>query len=270
LTVDFHSHTLESDGTLSPAELVGKMAARGVSWFSITDHDTVRAYDDLEAPGAHVIPGIEINTTWDGSDVHVLGYGIVTGHSPLSAVIERNREHRRARVDTMVEGLNRAGYPLTVEQVLAESNGGHALGRPHVAKALVRSGMMRDVQSCFTELLSRGGPGYAPSLHITPLEAIEVVRSSAGVPVLAHPGRLKDESILDDLAQQGLAGLEVFYPTHSTQQVAHYRAKASRYGLVMTAGSDFHDARWNASGVGVDVDEADIRPFLDLVAERAA
>jgi 3',5'-nucleoside bisphosphate phosphatase len=242
------------------------MRARGVSWFSITDHDTTRAYASVEARGQHVVPGIEINTTWEGSDVHVLGYRIPTGPSPLADIIEANRSHRRRRIDTMVAGLNAAGYPVTVEQVLAESGGGHALGRPHVAKALVRAGMVRDVKTAFEELLSRGKPGYAPSHHITPLEAIEVVRRSGGVPVLAHPGRLKDEAILDDLAERGLEGLEVFYPTHTPQQTAHFRAKAARYGLVMTAGSDFHDERYNKAGVGVDVDEADVRPFLDLVA----
>jgi len=242
------------------------MRARGVSWFSITDHDTTRAYERVEARGQRVVTGIEINTTWDGSDVHILGYRIPTGPSPLAEAIERNRTHRRARIDTMVAGLNGAGYPVTVEQVLAESGGGHALGRPHVAKALVRAGMIRDVKTAFEQLLSRGKPGYAPSHHITPLEAIEVVRRSGGVPVLAHPGRLKDEAILDDLAGRGLQGLEVFYPTHTAQQTAHFRAKAGRYGLVMTAGSDFHDARYNTGGVGVDVDEADVRPFLDLVA----
>jgi 3',5'-nucleoside bisphosphate phosphatase len=246
------------------------MRARGVSWLSITDHDTTRAYESVETPGQQLVPGIEINTTWDGGDVHILGYGIPTGPSPLAEVIERNREHRRGRIDTMVAGLNRAGYPVTIDQVLAESGGGHALGRPHVAKALVRNGMIRDVQTAFDELLSRGKPGYAPSHHITPLEAIEVVRRSGGVPVLAHPGRLKDETILDDLAERGLAGIEVFYPTHSAQQTAHYREKARRYGLVMTGGSDFHDARWNSRGVGMDVEEADVRPFLDLVADLVA
>jgi len=244
------------------------MRARGVSWFSITDHDTTRAYDALEAPGQHVIPGIEINTTWEGSDVHVLGYGIPTGPSPLADIVERNRSYRRGRIDTMVAGLNRAGYPVTVEQVLSESGGGHALGRPHVAKALVRNGMIPDVKTAFERLLSRGMPGYAPSHHIPPHEAIDVVRASGGVAVLAHPGRLKEEAILDDLAERGIDGLEVFYPTHSTQQVAYYREKARRYGWVMTAGSDFHDERWNARGVGVDVDEHDIRAFLELLAEH--
>lgn len=241
------------------------MRARGVSWFSITDHDTTRAYDAVDAPGQHVVPGIEINTTWDGSDVHILGYGIPTGPSPLADVLERNRSSRRARIDVMVAELNRAGYPITVDEVLAESGGGHALGRPHVAKALVRRGMVRDVDAAFRDLLSAGKPGYAPSHHITPLEAIEVVRASGGVPVLAHPGRLRDDGIVDALAERGLVGLEVFYATHTTQQTAYFRAKAERFGLVMTAGSDFHDERWNARGVGMEVDEADLRPFLDLL-----
>lgn len=251
---------------MPPAQLVAKMRARGVSWFSITDHDTTRAYDAVDAPGQHVVPGIEINTTWEGGDVHILGYGIPTGPSPLADVLEHNRRHRRSRIDRMVEGLNAAGYPITVDQVLAESGGGHALGRPHVAKALVRNGLVRDVASAFRDLLSRGKPGYAPSHHITPLEAIAVVKKSGGIPVLAHPGRLKDEGIIDVLAERGLVGLEVFYPTHETRQVAAYRETARRYGLVMTAGSDFHDERWNARGVGMDVDEDDLRPFLELVA----
>ncbi|GAC1580134.1 MAG: PHP domain-containing protein [Candidatus Elarobacter sp.] len=266
MTVDFHSHTLESDGTLTPAELVAKMRARGVSWFSITDHDTTRAYESVDAPGQHVIPGIEINTTWHGGDVHVLGYAIPTGPSPLGDVLERNRASRRNRIDVIVAGLNGAGYPITVEQVLAESDGGHALGRPHVAKALIRNGMISDVSAAFRELLSDGKPGYAPSYHITPLEAIDVVRESGGIPVLAHPGRLKDDAVIHELVERGLAGIEVFYMTHTTEQVARYRDVARRYGLVMTAGSDFHDERYNKNGVGMDVDEADIRPFLDLVA----
>lgn len=242
------------------------MRARGVSWFSITDHDTTRAYDAVDAPGQHVVPGIEINTTWNGSDVHILGYGIPTGPSPLADVLERNRSSRRARIDVMVGALNRAGYPITVDEVLAESGGGHALGRPHVAKALVRRGIVRDIDAAFRDLLSAGKPGYAPSHHITPLEAIEVVRASGGIPVLAHPGRLRDDGIVDALAERGLVGLEVFYPSHTTQQTAYFREKAARFGLVMTAGSDFHDERWNTRGVGMDVDEADVRPFLDLVA----
>ena len=268
MTVDFHSHTTESDGSLPPADLVARMRARGVSWFSITDHDTTRAYDAVDAPGQRVVPGIEINTTWDGSDVHILGYGIPTGPSRLADALAANREHRRARIDRMIGALNAAGYPVTLDQVLTESGGGYALGRPHVAKALVRYGMVRDVNAAFRDLLSWGKPAYTPSHHITPVEAIDVIRASGGIAVLAHPGRLSDDAILDALVEHGLDGIEVFYPTHSTQQTAHYRAKAAHYGLVMSAGSDFHDPQRNARGVGVDVDPADIQPFLDRVAAQ--
>ena len=266
MTVDFHAHTNESDGTLAPAELVAKMRARGVSWFSITDHDTTRAYDAIDAPGQRVIAGIEINTTWDGSDVHILGYRIPLGPSPLADALAANRAHRRTRIERMIGKLNAAGYPLSLEHVLAESGGGHALGRPHVAKALIRNGMVRDVDAAFRDLLSWGKPAYTPSHHITPVDAIDVIRASGGVAVVAHPGRLKDDAILDRLVEHGLDGIEVFYPTHSTQQRATFRARAARFGLVMTAGSDFHDPGYNANGVGVDVDPDDVKPFLDLIA----
>lgn len=266
MIVDFHSHTNASDGTLEPLQLVDAMRRRGVAVFSITDHDTLRAYEGLHVRDARVVPGIEINTTWRGNDVHILGYGLPLGQSPLVETLERNRTARSERMRRMVTQLRGAGYEISVDDVLAESGNGHAIGRPHVAKALVRAGLVRDVETAFRTLLGPGCAGYVPSLHITPVEAVEVIRRSGGVPVLAHPGRLKDESIIDDLVDLGLVGLEVFYASHSSNQTAHYRAVAARLGLVMTAGSDFHDARWNARGVGMDIDEDDLRPFLELVA----
>lgn len=266
MIVDFHSHTHESDGTLRPAELVALMRSRGVRIFSITDHDTLRAYDGLDALGLRLVVGIEINTTWNGGDVHVLGYGVsLAPDSPVAGALAAHREQRLVRVGAMVAGLRAAGYPITVEDVLAESAGGHALGRPHVARALIRAGHVPDVETAFRRLLTPGKPGYQPSLYVTPCEAIAVIARSGGVPVLAHPGRLKDETILDELVDCGLVGLEVFYAAHTTSQTAHFRARAARYGLVMTAGADFHDPRWSVHGVGVDVDEGDLKPFLEMV-----
>jgi predicted metal-dependent phosphoesterase TrpH len=264
--VDFHCHTRESDGALAPEELAAMMRARGVRIFSVTDHDTMRAYGQFAAEFATVIPGIEINTTWNDNEVHVLGYGLPLGDdTPLAQTLAENREFRRTRVERIVANLTAAGYPLTVADVVAQADGGDALGRPHVAKALIEKGFARDVQSCFNALLVRGKPGYLPSNYITPEQAIDVIRESGGFPVLAHPGRLKDDSVIDELIEHGLAGLEVFYPTHNASQTAIFRERAEKNGLVMTAGSDFHDIRWNTRGVGMDVDEADIKPFLDLV-----
>jgi predicted metal-dependent phosphoesterase TrpH len=272
--VDFHSHTSASDGTLTAGELVAAMTARKVEIFSVTDHDTLGSYDVLRPNGvdcaeigsATLVPGIEINTTYRGNEVHILGYGFDLGTSKLRDVIEENRRSRGERAQKMVEMLNRAGVEISIEAVRAEASDDAPLGRPHVAKALVRSGATRDVSTAFRDLLSDGRPGYVPSHHILPSDAIAAVANSGGVPVLAHPGRLKDEALIEELAAAGLVGLEVFYPTHSAAQVERFRDIATQFGLVMTAGSDFHDPRYNARGVGMDVDADDIRPFLDLIA----
>jgi predicted metal-dependent phosphoesterase TrpH len=266
VTVDFHSHTYESDGVLAPDALVALMVARGVSVFSITDHDTTRAYDGLVVNGSKLVTGIEINTSWRGEDVHVLGYGIELGEeTPVARMLANNRANRRERVGKMVQQLNAIGIPITVENVLTESGGGHTLGRPHVAKALVRGGHVPDVATAFDRYLSPGKPGYQPTAYATPLDAVEVIAGSGGLPVLAHPGRLHDETILDELVEAGLGGLEVFYATHTPAQTAHFRGRAAHFGLVMTAGADFHDPKYSIHGVGMEVEEADVRPFLEMV-----
>ncbi len=270
MIVDFHSHTTASDGGERPPALVAMMRARGVEIFSITDHDTMAAYGEFDrsAAGAAVVPGIEINTTYKGNEVHVLGFGVPVGASDFGDLLERNRASRRLRAQTMLAQLESAGYPLTLEMVEAEADGGDALGRPHVAKALVRAGYVRDVETVFKTLLRRGGPGYVPSLYVTPQQAIEAIAGAGGVPVLAHPGRLEDDELIDELADAGLVGLEVFYPTHTRAQVAHFRARAQQHGLVMSGGSDFHDVRYTDRPVGVEVEREDIAPFLDLVMAR--
>ncbi|MGA8099260.1 MAG: PHP domain-containing protein [Candidatus Cybelea sp.] len=266
MKVDLHSHTRMSDGTLTPQELSDFMGERGVEVFSISDHDTLGAYGAFEPPaGARVITGIEINTTWRKNEVHVLGYGVPLGPSPINELLEYNQEQRRLRAVTMVERLREAGYPLTLEDVIKESGGAHAMGRPHVAKALVRLGIVDSVDGAFREALVPGKPGYVPQIYTTPEHAIETIAAAGGIPVLAHPGRLKDRILIDELVGHGLRGIEVFYPLHDEQDTREFRETAKKYGLVMTAGMDFHDIRYHTKGVGMEVDEADIAPFLDLV-----
>ncbi len=266
MTVDFHSHTYESDGALAPEALVAMMKARGVQIFSITDHDTTRAYDGLTVEGPQLVTGIEINTTWRGEDVHVLGYGFALGDdTPVAGKLISNRANRRERVEKMVAQLNAVGVGITIEDVLEQSGGGHALGRPHVAEALVKGGWVPDRQSAFDRYLTPGKPGYQPTPYVTPIEAVDVIARSGGIPVLAHPGRLKDETILDELVENGLVGLEVFYSTHTPAQTAHFRSRAAHFGLVMTAGADFHDPRYSVHGVGMEVDAGDLQPFLEMV-----
>ncbi len=267
MIVDFHSHTYESDGTLSPQALADFMGERGVEIFSISDHDTLSAYGAFEPPaGARVVTGVEINTTYRDNEVHVLGYGVPLTPSPLHELVASNVTARRERVDRMVAQLRRAGYGITAEDVLREGEHAHALGRPHVAKALIRAGMVPDVDYAFRHLLRAGKPGYVPSAHVTPREAIDAIHSVGGIAVLAHPGRLKDRSMIPHLVELGVDGLEVFYPLHDAEDVAQFRDMANRLQLFMTAGADFHDIRYHTRGVGMNVDLEDIRPFLDRVA----
>jgi predicted metal-dependent phosphoesterase TrpH len=267
LIVDFHSHTAHSDGTLSSQALADFMGERAVAVFSITDHDTFSAYGTFEPPaGARVVTGIEINTTYRGNEVHILGYGLPLDDADVATMIEHNRNARRLRIDRIVTQLRTAGYGITVEAVLQASPDAKALGRPHVAKALVLGGMVPDIEYAFRHLLRGGKPGFVPSTHITPQRAIETISASGGVAVLAHPGRLRDVGLIDELAQSGLQGLEVFYPRHDMAEVALFREKAQRYGLLMSAGADFHDIRYHPRGVGMDVPDDAIAPFIDRVA----
>ncbi len=268
MLVDFHSHTTESDGTLSPPELGALMRKRGVEIFSVTDHDALGAYPKLGESGgtARVVPGIELNTTYRGQEVHVLGYGFAADSPVVEEAIATNRRERETRAEQMVQNLCDAGYPLDIDLVRAEAaHEGTALGRPHVARALIRAGYFSDINTVFRELLVTGKPGYVPSAYMLPHQAVELVAKAGGVPVLAHPSRLKDEAVIDELVQAGLVGIETFYGTHDANQVAHYRDVAAKFGLVMTAGSDFHDPRYNERGVGMEVERADIEPFLELV-----
>lgn len=267
MIVDFHSHTNASDGTLTPDELVAAMRERNVSIFSITDHDTLDAYRTLTGKtiDATVIPGVEINCSVRGGDVHILGYKLPLEETNLTRILSSHRSSRVERAKQMVKQLNDAGLPVTFEQVQAEAVGSLALGRPHVGKALVRHGHVKNIEAVFRDWLVVGKPGYVPQDHILPYRAIELIKEAGGVAVLAHPGRLKDETIIDDLAKYGLDGIEVFYPTHSPQQISYYRGKAKEHKLVMTAGSDFHDIRWHTRGVGMEVEKTDIQPFLDRI-----
>lgn len=266
LIVDFHAHTNKSDGTLEPQQLADFMGERNVAYFSISDHDTMGAYGEfMPPPGARCVRGVEINTTWHDNEVHVLGYGMRAEDATFEALLERNRGSRRIRAERMVSQLREAGYSITMEDVERESDGGDALGRPHVGKALVRSGQFETIDAAFRTLLYRGCPGYVPSTYIQPPEAIDAIHAAGGIAVLAHPGRVKDQSLLDVVIPLGLDGLEVFYSRHDSDDVARYREVARAHGLLMTAGMDFHDIRYHERGVGMEVDERDITPFLERV-----
>ncbi|MHB8461803.1 MAG: PHP domain-containing protein [Vulcanimicrobiaceae bacterium] len=266
MIVDFHSHTRESDGALEPPELVAMMRQRGVEVFAISDHDSLGAYGKFDVPaGMRVVTGVEINTTYRENDVHILGYGMHLDDHVFRAMLTTNRHQREARMGQMVAQLAAAGVTISADRVRAFSSTGGALGRPHVAMALIEAGYATDINDAFARYLHHGGIGYVPSTYVTPHQAMEAIRRAGGIAVLAHPGRLKDRGIMDELAKDGLDGVEVFYPKHDAADVAEFRAFAARYELAMSAGSDFHDLRYHPQGVGREVAPEDIAAFLRLL-----
>jgi predicted metal-dependent phosphoesterase TrpH len=189
-----------------------------------------------------VIPGVEINTDVDSHEVHILGYFIDDTEREFQAFLRRLRAGRVERAERMVEKLRALGAPVAWERVRALAGDG-AVGRPHVARALVEAGRVASVQEAFERYLSRSGPAYVPRTRLSPEEAVEAILRAGGVPVLAHPGWEASGPVIERvplLVEHGLCGIEAFYPDHSPAMVARYLDVARRYGLIVTGGTDFH------------------------------
>jgi predicted metal-dependent phosphoesterase TrpH len=254
--VDLHTHTTASDGTYTPAELVGEAVRRGVRVLAVTDHDSVDAVvPALVAAQSHppleVVPGIEINTDEPGGEVHVLGYFLDHGAGWLQDLLREFREERSARVHRIADRLAALGHPIDAEEVLALVQEGSA-GRPHVAQIMVRRGYVGTVREAFDRFLAAGKPAYVPHRKVTSQEACEIIRRAGGLAVVAHPGFHQDpEPMIRGLAATGLLdGVECYYAEHSPDQTARFLGLCRELGLLPTGGSDFHGPRVRAATLG--------------------
>jgi len=242
--IDLHTHSLRSDGALSPADLIRRAADRGVSVLSLSDHDTLAGVAEAvaagDALGVRVITASELNTESEWGDAHVLGYFIDPADQPLEARLRWLRENRGRRIELMVEKLNQLGYSVSLDRVLEIAQGG-ALGRPHLAEALLEKGYVRSYEESFDTILAKGSPAYVARVGLSPLEAVALVRTHGGVPSLAHPGTVVGlEALLPKMVAAGLAGIEAYYGEHSPEMTERCLALARTHGLVPTGGSDFH------------------------------
>ena len=249
--VDLHTHTLRSDGVLQPLELVEAAAASGVRTLAITDHDSLGAYRELVGGGAvpqglELIPGVEINALSRGirladGELHVLGFGMDSDHEAFEAALASQRAARRLRFERTVARLREIGLGIDEQVSHVDLTRDDALGRPTIGRALIAAGHATSVEDAFQRLIGWGGPAYVQREGMGPQEAIEAIRGAGGVPVLAHfseaPGQL---SLLRELQQLGLAGLEVYYISFRPETVTLVRDVAARLGLLATGGSDYH------------------------------
>ncbi len=240
---DLHTHTTYSDGTLSPYELVKKSKHAGLNIISITDHDTVDGIDEAIEVGkeldVEVIPGVELSASLNDMEVHILGYFIDYKNKALLDALAVFRLERLRRAERIVGKLNKMNVPLTMESVLANTSGG-AVGRPHIATALVNEGHAESYKQAFNKYIGNGRPAFEKKTQFSPVETVKLIAEAGGLSFLAHPGKWLEDELLIQLIKSGLDGIEVVHPSHSHELVEYYRGVVNEYCLLESGGSDFH------------------------------
>lgn len=244
MKIDLHIHTTYSDGLLTPAQVIREAFRLNLKAIAITDHDTIDgispALNEAEKyHGLEVIPGVELSTDLDGEEVHILGYYLNYNDLNLRTTLVSFQQERKARLEKIITKLNSIGVDISIKDVFVKSHGA-SLGRPHVALAMIEKGYAGSVQEAFEKYLNKGKPAYVPREKLTPLNAINIIKQSNGIPVLAHPGLLGDQSIINKILEYGIMGIEVIHSDHSPAQTAHYKKLALDNNLLLTGGSDSH------------------------------
>jgi predicted metal-dependent phosphoesterase TrpH len=242
-TADLHLHTFYSDGTDAPERVVELAQAAGLAAIAITDHDNTEALAVAEPAaqrlGVELIPGIEMSASAEGREVHVLGLLLDFSHPPLVVHLKDQQARRVRRVHEMVRRLAAVGVRIDAEEVLQLAGVG-TVGRPHVARVLLKRGYISSLPEAFQKYIGPDNPGFVPGSPLAPAHVIRLIRDAGGIPVLAHPVYLKRDPLIDEFVRDGLAGLEVYHSGHTPEQVRHYEGIADRLHLLKTGGSDYH------------------------------
>jgi predicted metal-dependent phosphoesterase TrpH len=251
--VDLHAHSTASDGAATPAGLVAAARQAGLAAIALTDHDTVAgvraAIVAAEGNGLRVVPGVELSAVDAAGETHLLGLHLAN-LEVLDARLAELRDMRRTRAERIVQRLNALGVRVTMEDVLEQAAGG-AIGRPHVARALIAHGWAGDMRTAFDRYLAAGRPAYVPKDRLSLADAISMVHRAGGVAVLAHPGASATLERLKALAVLGLDGVEVRHPSHDEGEIARILALTERLGLVPSGGSDWHGQPDGSRALGV-------------------
>jgi predicted metal-dependent phosphoesterase TrpH len=242
LFVDLHSHSTASDGAFAPAIVVQEAHKAGLSAIALTDHDTTAGLGEAQAEsdrlGIRLVPGIELSAVEDDQETHILGLHLGST-APIDAKLIELREMRRTRAGKIVELLNSKGVRITFESVL-EQAGDAAIGRPHVARALIAEGWAVDSRDAFDRYLATGRPGFVPKEQLTVRDAIALIHAAGGIAVVAHPGPQGTRERIELLENDGLDGVEVRHPGHSNEDIIRLMALVEHFGLVPSGGSDWH------------------------------
>ena len=271
--VDLHMHSTASDGARAPEEVAGAAAAAGLSAIALTDHDSIAgvaaAREAGERLGVRVITGVELSAYEGDREIHLLGLHL-TRPERISGAMEEFRATRVSRAREMVEKLNAIGIPVTFDAVLAAAGPG-AVGRPHVARAVVAGGWAVDQREVFDRFIGHGKPANVAKQRLELVEAIDLVHDAGGLAIVAHPGVDFTRTRVERAVGQGLDGLEVWHPSHGADETRRLRALVDHFGLVASGGSDWHGAAEGPRVIGgMKVPYAVLERQEERLAARAA
>ncbi len=252
MNADFHTHSTASDGTFSPEKLVQAALRKKIKFLSVTDHDTVAGLVKIkkycQAFKIQWISGIEISCHCQQEEIHVLAYGF-NPHSPLLLkFLEKQKQERHRRMEAMIRQLAKANVLISWDEVRRFIPSESACSRPHLARALVHKGYASSLHDAFAHYLSAGKAGYVARTPLPAEKVIKLISQTSGISVLAHPGLLKKQEILEELFQKGLQGIEAYHPSHKAWQKTHYENWAVEKKLLVTGGSDFHGDKMKGHG----------------------
>ncbi len=240
---DLHLHTSLSDGTLSVEELIQLSKRKGLRCISITDHDNLESYKlaigPAEEADIELIPGIEVSAVWQGKDIHILGYFCDPTNLAMNMELEESGKQRVTRIRAIIKKLNTLGVDITFEKVLSYCKG-PVIGRPHVAMSLVDEEYVSSFSEAFTKYLGEGCIAFVEKKGLNPQQTIRLIENAGGIAVLAHPYKTGADTLIPDLVEWGLKGIETYSPSQKGSAGRKYRDIALRYNLVGTGGSDFH------------------------------
>jgi predicted metal-dependent phosphoesterase TrpH len=247
---DLHIHTNYSDGALSPACIIRKAHENDLSVISITDHDTVDGIDEAieegKKYGIDVIPGVELSSDIADFEVHILGYFMDKDNSELQRYLKFFRDERAKRAERIVKKVNWLGVPLKYEHIL-EVAGDSAIGRPHIAQAMLAHKLVPSFQDAFNRFLGNYAPAYEKKIHISPGSAFKIITDAGGLAFIAHPNNFP-EHIINELIKAGADGIEIIHPSHSADKVRYYKQLAGQYFMLTSGGSDYHGGKKNDDG----------------------
>lgn len=266
---DFHTHTFHSDGLLSPNALFIKVKSYGITTIAITDHDSIehipKEMELAKQYDLHFIPGCEVSAYQGGKDYHIVALNFVVDNPSFVEYFQNYNSERLKRAEIIVRKFNNLGIEITLEDILREANNAPIV-RPHIARAVAKKGYAKDSREVFSKYLYDNGPAYQPKINFSVKQAIELIHRAGGVAILAHPANFYTIEELQRCVKDGIDGIEVYHPLHSSDLSKFYLDFAKKNNLLISGGSDFHNPETDEKNLGrYSVTETEV----ELILEKA-